>query len=70
MSILDIIWGCVLFLIVPVAILMLIEKIRKWRNKKLITKFVDSLRKDWRGMTWEGVLDHIDELIDMWEEFL
>ena len=40
------------------------------RKKKLITKFVDSLRKDWRGMTWKEVLDTIDDLIDMWEDFL
>ena len=34
MSILDIIWGCVLFLIVPVGILTIIEKITEWKNKK------------------------------------
>ena len=37
------------------------------REKILISKFVEDLSKDWRGMTWEEMLDYIDELKEKWE---
>ena len=37
-------------------------------EKELISEFVNDLNKDWRGMTWEEMLDYIEELKEKWEE--
>ena len=46
-----------------------VDEVKK-HDKLLISEFVEKLSKDWRGMTWEELLDYIYELKEEYEEKL